>query len=353
MITYVLKNPAAKVPTLIMLHDHWSGRVMKMSTGQFIHPSDWSATKHRPKSKGSLTTLLDRLADRVRELHIRLEADGQVVTPASLRAAYDRDIRTSGKRETMVEWIKAHPDNMSASVLKHIGNPDWNDINPAWFDKLQVTMTGYSLNYIGGIISAVQRVMKQAGSEGVHRNNSYQYKKPSEQVDAVYLTEAELNAIRKVELGPRQAAIRDRFLIGCFTGLRFSDNKALTADSIRGNMIYNKNIKTGTQVVVPIHPVVTEILSKYGGCLPPAISCQNTNKQIKLIAKAAGIKQWEKVCTHVSRRTFATQLALAGVPLTAIRKMTGHASEVNLNKYLRMSAEESALSIAGHEWFQR
>ena len=49
-----------------------------------------------------------------------------------------------------------------------------------------------------------------------------------EETDAIYLTVAEIQALYKVDLSahPLWARFRDMFVLGCYTGLRFSDFSA-------------------------------------------------------------------------------------------------------------------------------
>lgn len=359
---YYLKN------NLIMFTYYFSGRRLVMSTREHCSISDWNQTKMRPKSNPVLTTLLNRFENRVNEVHLRLRSQFDIVTPESLRAAVEMEIKSGGKRETLIEYITRHPSGINNSVLKQIKaykHTDFGDISPVWFADFQKHMEkeGYKLNYIGLIISTIQYIMAQSKAEGLHRNDNFKYAKPSEETESVYLTEAELTAIRKVELSPRLDAIRDRLLISAYTGLRYSDNATLTENNIRGNMLWNKNIKTGNQVMVPINSVIRDILNKYPTGLPRAISNTNTNINAKEICRLAGIttkveyngewvEKYKLVCSHTFRRSCITNLILAGIPTQAVMKISGHKTQSSFQKYVKTSVEESALSIANHSYFK-
>ena len=45
---------------------------------------------------------------------------------------------------------------------------------------------------------------------------------------------------------------------------------------------------------------------------------------------------------HTARRTFATNLYLKGMPTLAIMSMTGHTTEANFLKYIKVEKEEYA-----------
>lgn len=406
--TYSLKDPQAGVPvkdqvaTPIILTFHFHGQRMKLGVGESILPKDWNPAKRRPRATaiGAATTTkyLDRLAAKVTEIYRELRADFVTVTPDTLKAAVRRDIQTGGKKETLVQFFdrlieekkpttKTGTLQVYQSAVKllkgYAGAKDFNDITPAWFTKYQAYMEnyrdkkitkGYAANYVAKNIAIIREVMTLAGKAGLHRNTAYRnddYKKPHEDVDTIYLSMDELEAIYKAELTPAMSRIRDRFLIGCYSGLRFSDISRLTHDDIRDGMIYNRNTKTGTLVVIPLHRVITEIMARYPEGLPPSISNQKFNESIKIVCKDSGIKtpivrtqtrggkkitttceKWELVTTHTARRSAATNMKLAGIDDRAIMAITGHKTFPAFERYLRMSQEESALSIANHSYFK-
>ena len=47
--------------------------------------------------------------------------------------------------------------------------------------------------------------------------------------------------------------------------------------------------KTSQRVVIPLKPIVIEILNKYGGIIPKPLSNQKMNQYLKVIGKQAGI----------------------------------------------------------------
>lgn len=82
---------------------------------------------------------------------------------------------------------------------------------------------------------------------------------------------------------------RGLFLIGCYTGLRVSDFSRLSNAHV-GKYITIKTQKTGTPVIIPIHPVVRDIISG-GFDLTDTVSDQKLNGQIKELCRLAGITE--------------------------------------------------------------
>ena len=143
---------------------------------------------------------------------------------------------------------------------------------------------GYSSNYFGSVI----RVLKVAYNEArdvdrIHSGTEVSGKNfsaPNESADNIYLTTEELlkihglridegligeddRTLSKPAIRLRTQAYRkarDLFLIGAFTGLRFSDFSRIKDQNIQDNITI-KTQKTGVKVVIPIHWVVREIIN--------------------------------------------------------------------------------------------
>ena len=188
---------------------------------------------------------------------------------------------------------------------------------------------------------------------------------------AIYLSEKELSDILSLNLKKEAETIRDIFLVGCYTGMRYSDFSQLTSRNIVNGCIVRKTQKTGEIVQLPIHRVISKILSKRQGEFPfYADSTQNFNKVLKTICKRAKInenilleyhkgnkviretkKKYELVGTHTARRSFATNAYLAGIPTASIMLLTGHKTEQSFFQYIRINKSENAKKLAGHPFF--
>jgi integrase len=198
------------------------------------------------------------------------------------------------------------------------------------------------------------------------------FKKPSEEISSVYLTEDELMKLYQLDLKdkPNMEKTRDLFLIGAYTGFRFSDFSTLVKENFsRDNIIQKRTIKTDQQVAIPTHPIVQSILERNGFEIPKvtySIFC-NT---IKDVIKAAEIvydvsfnetrggktvtktePKWKLVGSHTARRSFATNAYLSGVPTISIMKMTGHKTESSFMKYIKITLTENAKILQNHSFF--
>jgi integrase len=238
-----------------------------------------------------------------------------------------------------------------------------------------LTSAGLSKNTIGTRIKIIKAVLNYANERIDNVCQDYKkesFAKPSEETESVYLTQDELNSISNLKyLPPYLEKVRDMFIIGCDTGLRFSDLSRLTKDNINSdNTISIKTQKTGKVVVIPMTPRVKTIFEKYNYVLPDSISNQKYNEYLKDIARRANLKEpisttrtikgmlvtrtvekWELVTSHTARRSFATNAFLADVPAIAIMKITGHKTESAFMKYIKMTAKDNAIKLQSHKFF--
>jgi integrase len=192
------------------------------------------------------------------------------------------------------------------------------------------------------------------------------FKVLDEETDAVYLSYEEIGKIYTVDLSkyPYLIQYRDLFVLGCLTGLRFSDYSTLHFEDLRNGMLYKKTDKKDTWVVIPLRAEAKEIFIRVFKDSQPKISNPKFNKYIKIIANLAGITQnitfshkrgnadivetkpkSEWVTSHTCRRSFATNEYLNGVEVSLIMKITGHKTHKDFFKYIRISEEHAARKI--------
>lgn len=251
-----------------------------------------------------------------------------------------------------------------------------------FFDYL-INKKGYRLNSAGKLIKTLKTFLNEAVERNLTTNMVHKGRRfiaPREKVSKIYLTLEELKALYNLNLSKekRLEKVRDLFLFGCFTGLRFSDFSKIKPENIdfSAGVIDLKTQKTDDFVSVPILPITAAIIKKYNGksanSLPDSISNQKFNEYLKEIAKqlpelqtiitdehfvngkkiTRTFQKWEKVTTHTARRSFATNMILEGYPSQMIMKITGHKTESAFQTYLKMSPRESAKMLM-REWESR
>jgi integrase len=188
-------------------------------------------------------------------------------------------------------------------------------------------------------------------------------KKQSEKTFNVYLNDAELQRLFEFDLSqkPQMEIIRDLFIIGSETGLRFSDYSRLSKHHLNGDFIRISTLKTHDMNVIPISPRLRAVLNKYEDPGVFQLTNQYFNREIKEIMKLAGFSdlvsipirkglktieitrpKWEMVSSHTCRRSFCTNQVLKGVPTLLIRKISGHKTEKAFLEYIKVDEELAA-----------
>lgn len=247
-------------------------------------------------------------------------------------------------------------------------------------------------SYFATTIKIVKQVFREA--KNVDKLHNYDgidakgFKATSSEVDSIYLTEEELRRIYDLDLTiellmaahpeARESDMlrkldslkvsRALFLIGSYSGLRVSDLLRVGSMNIV-DKIRIRTRKTDKEVVIPLHPIVKEMIED-SEVLATPIPEQKYNKRIKELAQLAGIterveitrriggrriteykERWELVTTHTARRSFATNAYKASVPTLAIMKITGHTKESTFLKYIKIGNEENAEALGLHPFF--
>ena len=242
----------------------------------------------------------------------------------------------------------------------------------------EVNMPPQSLNTIGRNIKNIKAFLNAAKERGIKINSevsSKRFKVDSFETDKIYLTIDELDKIRELELNDngRLEAVRDMFIVAAYTALRFSDFTQLKPANIHeskfGKFIKLRMAKTGNTVSIPLHPYAEKILLKYNFKMP-TISNQKFNDYIKEVGMLANInndvvlrvskgnntydstfKKWQKLSSHVGRRSGATNMYKAGIPEHTIMKITGHTTVKAFEAYLCLDDEEHLEIMQKNQFF--
>ena len=236
------------------------------------------------------------------------------------------------------------------------------------------------INTIGKNIKNLKTLLNAATEEGYNDNLEFQRKKfkvITEDTDKIYLTEKDLIAIYDLDLSDNRRLdnVRDLFLIGAYTALRFGDMEKLKGDDFvftdKMNYLKITTQKTDTNVIIPLKDIVLAIYNKYEGKLPRCVTNQKMNEYLKEIGELAKLNEmvwvsstkggmrfdekfakWQLITTHTARRSGATNMYLAGVPSISIMKITGHKTEKAFLKYIRITQEDNALKLMEHPYFK-
>jgi site-specific recombinase XerD len=392
------------------------GKPFRFYTNLLCPKEYWNAETERiippPKKRfdGTFETnaMLDKLATGAMRVKLRFEEEGKILTDEVLKnelTAIRYGGRVEKSRQTFLQFFedlverkkRASSFNENSAkayitTLNHVQEFvqskkkkfDFEDINKSLLNDFveYLFSKDFQKNHVQKLASTLKTVLRVADEDEVSPNfklKSEWLKLPRVDSDAIYLTPKEVEAIAKFDLSqnPRLDRVRDIFLIGCYTGLRFSDYSNLSSLSFKTSEDGSKEIslrakKTKGLIQYPIFPEAELILQKYGDNPPSGISNAKMNKYLKELGKLAGIDdlvtfnltlggkriqktyhKWEKISTHTARRTFATNAMEGQMPVELIMHMTGHKNHKDFFKYIKFSDQEKNIQIKNHPYYKK
>jgi len=405
-VSFYLKEPKSENETLIYLIFRFDNQKLKYSINDKIHPDFWNPENQRARETKKFpefpefNSKLDNIASKVKTAYRKIQNDEIVPTSKNIKNELDILLlkEEKKKKQTLFEFIdsfileqKKIKSPATIKAYQNIQNYlksyceykncklDFEDIDLGFYNSFINYMTvkqKLAQNTIGNKIKNLKVVMNEATDRGLNKNFDFKnrrFKKVSEDTDKIYLNTTELNSIYSKDLTKKKKLekVRDLFILGCYTGLRFSDFTQLKKENIiDGNKIKIRTQKTNENVVIPVHSYVKEILEKYDGNIPEPFSNQKMNEYLKKVGEEAEIKEmtmttitrggivekvttekYNLISTHTARRSFATNLYLADVPAITIMKITGHKTDKSFLRYIRISQEENANKLLDHPFF--
>lgn len=409
-------------PTLIVLrYTHPSQRIA-YSTGLYIDPSHWDSKTGRAKYVRGREEYLDlnkRLNifaeicesifidsdyGRIRPEDFKNELDyltGKKTRPGKLKAEsffefIDQFIdweknKAGAKQGTWKKFITVREHLKNFASEEGYKDLNFEDINwgfkKRFVEWLYKAPRNSSINNAAKIMEVVKQFMKDSRRSELHGNRI-----PEESGFGVRrvkmknqprLTFEELDQLIALDLQDnlRLKKVRDLFIVGAFTGLRFGDWHRFNKDHIKtrkandGQEFQYIEIvtqKTNTPVVIPLHPKLKSILEEYDFELPK-ISAQKFNDYIKEVCEIAIPEstflriysesgstedQWtpkyKKIGSHSARRSFASNFWEKGLPAQMLMQITGHSTEKQFFQYIDVDkkrlAEEFAKMIGKIKW---
>ena len=160
---------------------------------------------------------------------------------------------------------------------------------------------------------------------------------------------------------PLETIVRDKYVVNCFLGLRYSDFNNLEAHFFKKKTIGGKEFivysgrakKTDQLVEFAVHPTAVSILERYNYQLPKMIDTK-FNSLLKEVCVKAGLSsierireirgtetivknlpKYELITSHAGRRSFCTNFYNEGISIQAIMSISGHCDEKEFRKYVK------------------
>ncbi|REC43995.1 tyrosine-type recombinase/integrase [Chryseobacterium sp. 5_R23647] len=400
--TYKLKEPKSEKETLIYFRSYFlnENKNFIYSTGEKIVPTEWDFDNRQPndlngrtkraENHRSIKKQLDRYSSFFTEIVNRYKNINEDLTLDILRQRFSEEFKKIQSKDDFFriydEFIEEKENDFSGNAIsnstlkrykcnktlledfekkaKHklsLGKFDEKTFNK--FLKFCVENREHSANTVHRNIGLLKTFLLWAFNKKYSFNNSFvNFKKPPkfrtdeialniEQVEEIYAHDFSKN--KKFE------RVRDLFVFGCVTGMRFGNYSTISKNDVQGDFIRVIDLKSKSKnLSIPLNNISKSILEKYEYQLPN-ISNQKMNEYIKEVFKELKftdeIKKtmkygdqlveinsefYKRISSHTARRSFITIMKNKRVPDKVIMSYTGHTSLEVFNAYYRPSEDD-------------
>ena len=250
------------------------------------HPKYDTINRHIKKTKLEIETIFSNAMD-----------DGIDPNPEYVLNGYygiNQEPGKDGKKdlfEYFEDYIKAksprvgkHTINDYHALKKHLrGFERWSkskvefkSINYDFYQKFMKYLShdavkpdkekGLAVNTVGKTLKNLKIFLRDCSRKHIiDPIDTSDFKVYQEEVENIYLTEDEINIIYSLDLpdDEERERIRDLFVLGCYTGLRYSDLSNIKPANIKADFIHLRQGKTMNHVVIPLNETAQEIIKKY------------------------------------------------------------------------------------------
>jgi len=379
--------------THILMSITFNGIRIQTTINEKIDEKNWNKKKQRLKGNSTdafnINSYLMKIENNARDIYYKFKIEGIIPTKNQFKeklsqklngvntslSFYDfvdefiKNSKNSKKPSTTKEYIYTIED--LKSFEKHNKRRiDWDTLDLQFYESYmdyQYNVKGNSQNLFGKRIKTIKTFLNDATKKNINKHLMfYGFKVLKRRSDNIYLNEDDLKKIYKLDLSKnkRLERVRDLFIVGSRTGLRFSDLTTLRKEDITKDGIRFQSDKTEKVLNTVIIEETQEILEKYNYQLPK-ISNTNLNKYIKEVGELADIsevsykdtfksgkpiskklKKYERISCHTARRSFATNMYKREFPIYYLMKITGHKKESDFLDYIKVTNEEAVKIIS-------
>lgn len=401
--TFNLKEPNKDGETSIRLVAYFKneGKKLIYSTGETIHPNEWdfnniqpnNLTGRTPKAEAQRTIKrqLDRYSNFFIEITNRYINSDQEITIENIRAEFDKEFKKTKAQSNnffkvydLFLEMKKLDQTDEANSVSTISRYEYNKTllqEYETYSKTSLHLNKIDKAFYNSYISYCVSVKKHSTNTlsrnlGLLKtflfwafNNNYTYKADFKEfknikkqiTDEVALTMEQVTEIFEFDFSDneRLEKVRDLFVFGCVTGMRFSNYSTVKKNDIQNGFINVRDLKDkNKELSIPLNDYSSFILKKYNYKLP-LITNQKFNDYIKEVIQKVGytdeIKKtiklgqdlvesvspfYERVSSHTARRSFITIMKNKKIPDKVIMGFTGHKSLEVFNQYYKPNTDD-------------
>lgn len=300
----------------------------------------------------------------------RLKKNGERITHNTLdnyRYTYGNLVKFSNQTGFELYVYDIYKSNKKELVvIKNYWKKFYRSYNDYLYKK------GCHDNYVGFNFKVIRVFLNYLQSEKDYRLGDFhkQFYIRKQDVEILVLSPEHLKFLIhdkdfEASLSPALQRLKDAFVFGCSTGLRYSDLFQLTLKNFENNgsdwYLKLKTQKTKTFTYIKLPQYAINLFLKYRPQNPkalvfPMITIYNFNKMLKELGELANFTQpvdvsrevqgktkkvkkairfCDKMSSHIMRRTAITTHLILGMPEHLVRKISGHSSNSSsFNRYV-------------------
>ena len=396
--SFHLKSPKGDKESLIYFSAYFKNESKKLiySTGETITPKEWNFKNRMPNDLSGRTTRADNhrainmQLNRYTDFYIKIinryiHAE-QEITVENIRNEFDKEFKKTktGSRDFfavydkfMTEKINDKTDkaNSTSTIKRYEYNKkllqdfeeskdvklNFNQIDKKFYNTFINYCTNtknHSTNTLSRNIGLFKTFMNWAVlNRYTYKLDFQEFKNIKKEItDEVALSKEQVVEIFNFDFSNNQRLerVRDLFVFGCFTGMRYSNYSKIKKNDIIDSHIKVRDVKDNRkQLNIPLNDYSSYLLKKYDYRLPE-ISNQKFNVYIKEVIKIVGYTEnikktsklgneiietvtpfYERISSHTARRSFITIMKTEKVPDKIIMGFTGHKSLEVFNQYYK------------------
>jgi integrase len=401
--TFFLRKPNEDKETLILLSAYFKkeGKKFVYSTGETIMPKEWDFDNRMPNNLNGRTSMgdnhrsikrqLDRYSNFFIEITNRYLNSNQEITIENIRTEFETEFKRSKAISNrffdvydifIIEKINDRTEGANskstisrykynktllqefesfANTKLHLLKIDKRFYNA--FISFCISKKKHSTNTLSRNVGLLKTFLYWAFENGyTYKADFKEFRNIKKQItDEVALTMDQVNEIFNFDLSKikRLEKVRDLFVFGCVTGMRYSNYSKINKSDISGDFIKVRDQKDNKKTLsIPLNDYSNFILKKYEYKLPK-ISNQRFNDYIKEVVEIVGytddVKKtlkvgkeivetispfYERVSSHTARRSFITIMKNNKIPDKVIMSYTGHKSLEVFNQYYKPNQDE-------------
>lgn len=387
--TEIIQREKGKKSYPLRMRVTYAGRRVDLRLGYSISPDLWDAERECAKTRvgaanKELCLAINRkimeTQEKLDELFNECEYIKRCIpTTEEVKAVLDSTVLGNKISKVFQQFLdeNGHLEKATrkiykatlAQLLAILGDIDISEISADVMQRVVDNMGQRMRNSsIETFVERLRSLLKWAVGKRIYSGNALEYKLKLKKLKQpiVFLTHDELMAFYGYQ--PKkdtERKVQMAYLFCAFTGLRFSDMKALTWSNVGDGYIEFVTKKTSDLLRVELNKYSMAIMDwarsrRQADCdkVFQTHTIWYHEKLLHRMFKDLGFndpctysyykgnqrvqetrEKWELLSTHTARKTFVVNAVTLGIPVEIIMKWTGHKNMKNMDPYLKIVDE--------------